>query len=61
MPPNTLLQPCPDYVLDIKTNGDMVLSLIELNTQYYLCSTKVQSIIDFYSSIDGVEENISEQ
>jgi hypothetical protein len=40
----------------MKTNGDMVMTLIELNTQYYLCSMKVQSLIDFYSSSETFGE-----
>ena len=55
-PPETLLVPCPDVPLEMKTNGDMVMALIELNTQYFLCSMKVQSIILFYSEQDVTTE-----
>ena len=54
-PPETLLKPCPEVPLDMKTNGDMVMALIELNTQYFLCSMKVQSIILFYEDEKMVE------
>lgn len=56
VPPQSLLQPCPQINVDMKTNGDMVMTLIELNTQYYLCSMKVQSLIDFYSSSETLGE-----
>lgn len=48
-PPETFLTPCPDVPMEMNTNGDMVMTLIELNTQYFICSMKVQSIIRFYS------------
>ena len=51
-PPDTLLTPCPDVPMEMKTNGDMVMTLIELNTQYFMCSLKVQSIIRFYNEED---------
>lgn len=47
-PPDSLLTPCPDVPMEMKTNGDMVMALIELNTQYFMCSLKVHSIIKFY-------------
>ena len=55
-PPSSLLTPCPHLEFDMKTNGDMVMALIEYNTQYYLCSMKVQSIIEYYNTNSFVSE-----
>lgn len=48
-PPETLLTPCPQLDFEMKTNGDMVMALIEYRTQYFLCSLKIQSIITYYN------------
>lgn len=55
-PPDVLLTPCPDVKFDLKTNGDLVLELIELRTQYTLCSLKVHSLILFYSEESQIGE-----
>lgn len=47
-PPASLLTPCPEVPLEMKTNGDMVMTLIDLNTQYLICSMKIRSIISYY-------------
>lgn len=48
-PPASLLEPCPDVPLEVSTNGELVMSLVELRTQYFLCSLKMESIISFFS------------
>ena len=47
-PPESLLEPCKDVPMNMKTNGDMMLTLIELHTQYLLCSAKIDSLRNFY-------------
>ena len=49
IPPESLLTPCPDVKMEMKTNGEMVMTLIELHTQYMICSDKVKSLIYFYA------------
>lgn len=49
-PPSVLLNPCPVADYSIKTNGDLALSFIDLQTKYSICSSKVNSIIYFYDS-----------
>lgn len=56
-PPETLLTPCPTLDFNMKTNGDMVMALIEYNTQYYLCSLKVQSMIDYYNNTEFISDS----
>lgn len=55
-PPESLLVPCPEVPLDMKTNGDMVMTIIELSTQYYLCSMKIQSLSLFYQDNKDILE-----
>ena len=57
-PPEFLLEPCKDVPMNMKTNGDMMLTLIELHTQYLLCSAKIDSLRNFYSV--GIENKESE-
>ena len=47
-PPESLLEPCKDVPLNIKTNGDMMMTLLELHTQYLLCAAKIDSLRSFY-------------
>lgn len=49
VPPESLLEPCKDVMMNIKTNGDMMMTLLELHTQYLLCSAKIESLRSFYS------------
>ena len=49
-PPESLLEPCKEVSMEIKTNGDMIMTLLELHTQYLLCSAKINSLRNFYFS-----------
>ena len=57
VPPESLLEPCKEVPLNIKTNGDLVMTMLELHTQYLLCSSKIDSLRSFYdrNSTDMVE------
>ena len=48
VPPESLLEPCVDVPIEVKTNGDLVMTLLELHTQYLLCSAKINSLRSFY-------------
>lgn len=51
-PPDSLLEPCKEVSMNIKTNGDMLMTLIEFQTQYLLCSAKIDSLRNFYFSVN---------
>ncbi len=48
VPPESLLEPCVDVPIEVKTNGDLVMTLLELHTQYLLCSAKIDALRSFY-------------
>lgn len=52
-PPQSLLKPCKEVPIDIKTNGDMVLTIIDLQTSYSVCSLQMKALIDFFSQEAG--------
>ena len=53
--PQSLLDPCDPVPTDsIKTNGDLLMSYISLQTAYAICSAKVSSISNILSSYDSV-------
>lgn len=55
-PPDTLLQPCSELKeLNFSTNGEMIMSLIQLSTDYTLCYSKMQSIINYVDNIKKSE------
>ena len=53
--PQSLLEPCESVPADsIKTNGDLLMSYISLQTAYAICSAKVSSISNILSSYEAV-------
>lgn len=55
-PPETLLKPCNDVEIKYKysTNGELILNLIEISTEYNICKQQVSSLIDFYNLTDSI-------
>ena len=53
-PPDTLLKPCNDVDIKYSTNGELVLSLIELSAEYNICKQQVSSLIDFYNLTESI-------
>lgn len=53
--PQSLLEPCDLISQDsIKTNGDLLMSYISLQTSYAICSAKVNSISSILNSYNAV-------
>lgn len=53
--PKSLLEPCsPIQVDSIKTNGELLMSYISLQTAYSICSTKVISISNILRSYNSI-------
>lgn len=53
--PKSLLEPCDLISQDsIKTNGDLLMSYISLQTSYAICSAKVNSISSILNSYNAV-------
>lgn len=51
VPSGNILQPCPSVPLAFSTNGEMLMSLIELNTQYQICAARMDAVIQYYENI----------
>ena len=51
-PSSTLLKPCGDVEITYSTNGELILSLIELSAEYNICKQKVSSLIEFYNLVE---------
>lgn len=56
VPSGQILQSCPDVELKFGTNGEMLMSLIELNTQYQICAARMKAVIQFYENIQILNE-----
>lgn len=56
-PPDILLRQCNDVDIKYSTNGEIVLSLIELSAEYNICKQKVSALIEFYNITDSVVYN----
>lgn len=53
--PQSLLEPCDLISQDsLKTNGDLLMSYISLQTSYAICSAKVSSISNILNSYNAV-------
>ena len=51
-PSDSLLTPCPEQeALPFVTNGEMLMSLIELTTKYAICSARMTAIIQYVDSV----------
>lgn len=51
-PSDALLTPCPEQeALSFVTNGEMLMSLIELTTKYAICSARMTAIIQYVDSV----------
>lgn len=56
IPPDVLLKPCGHVDIKFDTNGDLIMSLIELDAQYKLCAARVSSIILYFDSIRALND-----
>ena len=56
VPSEAILQPCSDVELKYHTNGEMLMSLIELNTQYQICAARMDAVIQYFENIQIVNE-----
>lgn len=51
-PPESLLTPCPAQEdLSFTTNGEMLMSLIDLSTKYAVCSARMSAVIQYVSQM----------
>ena len=51
-PSDSLLTPCPEQeALSFVTNGEILMSLIELTTKYAICSARMTAIIQYVDSV----------
>ena len=51
-PSDALLTPCPEQeALSFVTNGEMLMSLIELTTKYAICSARMTAVIQYVDSV----------
>lgn len=64
-PSDNLLTPCPEQKpFTIQTNGELLMSLIDLSTNYAVCSARMQSVITYVNSVKteaGDNEILPEQ
>lgn len=51
VPSDLILQSCKIVELKFSTNGEMLMSLIELNTQYQICAARMDAVIQYYENI----------
>ena len=51
VPSGQILQSCPDVELRYSTNGELLMSLIELNTQYQICSARMDAVIQYFENL----------
>lgn len=70
-PSDALLTPCPAQgELNFTTNGEMLMSLIDLSTKYTVCSARMSAVIQYVETMktmtmdktdedgtDGVQNN----
>lgn len=56
VPPGQIFQPLPEVELKFGTNGEMLMSLIELHTHYRICAARMKAVIQFYENIQILNE-----
>lgn len=63
-PSDALLTPCPEQeALSFVTNGEMLMSLIEMTTKYAICSARMNAVIQYVDSVkatNGIRVNTDE-
>ena len=51
-PSDELLKPCPEVApFEFSTNGELLMSLIQLTTNYAVCSARMQGVISYVETI----------
>ena len=51
-PSDELLKPCPEVApFEFSTNGELLMSLIQLTTDYAVCSARMQGVISYVETI----------
>lgn len=58
--PQSILEPCKTVDVAFETNGELLMSFIELQTAYLECSSKVYSISQILNSYDSIYSSIPE-
>lgn len=52
IPPDTLMKPCPKMTMtQVHTNGELLITYIEIITQYNICKSKMDAIISYIKQI----------
>lgn len=52
LPPESLMKPCPVMtMITFHTNGELLIQYIEIITQYNICKSKMDSIINYIKQI----------
>lgn len=63
-PSDALLTPCPEQeALSFDTNGEMLMSIIDLTTKYAICSARMTAVIQYVDSVkatNGIRLNTDE-
>ena len=55
-PSKALLTPCPAQGdLSFTTNGEMLMSLIDLSTKYAVCSARMSAIIQYVDTMKAIK------
>lgn len=55
-PPEGLLKTCENVPLNLATNGEMLMSLIELHSEYQICAFRVNSLVQFFERVQKIEK-----
>ena len=51
-PPDSLMKPCPKIIINpVKTNGELLIQYIELITQYNICESKMDAVINYIKQV----------
>ena len=56
VPSGRILEPCPEVAFAFSTNGEMLMSLIELHTQYRICAARMDAVIRYFENIQTLNE-----
>ena len=56
VPSGQIVQPCQDVELEFHTNGEMLMSLLELHTQYKICAARMDAVIRYFENIQMLNE-----
>lgn len=58
VPNEQLIQPCSPFQIEVASNGELLMALINLNAEYRICAARMDAVNQYFEKIKILNETI---